>query len=199
MPRCNAVGCNWRHETHHCALCGDGDSRHVSADCPRRFACILGHGTKTGATSSITQSGLRVSSEGRLGPGIYFATIPTARVIGKWRNEGEATVLYHCEVNLGKVKTMDGLAEDKSGSWRANYDSCHGMHPPWGGRTEPFREWVVKSPSQVKIVGLEICDGTYDGHIHLPGCWINISGRVTFGGNITAGTMVLNGAHVTLR
>ncbi|GAV01285.1 hypothetical protein RvY_12022 [Ramazzottius varieornatus] len=189
MPRCKADGCRWDHEKHHCALCGNDDSHHVSSDCYMRHACILGHGTKVGAASPITRSGLLMSTEGRLGPGIYFAAIPTARVIGKWRNEGEATVVYHCEVDLGRVKTMDGLTEDKSGSWRAKYDSCHGMHPPWGGRTEPFREWVVKSPSQVKIVGLEVCDGTYEGDIDLPGCWINVSGKVVFKGNVSTQTL----------
>ena len=54
-----------------------------------------------GATSSITQSGLKESSRGRVGPGVYFATIPTAREIGKYRNDGGATVVFHCEVNLG--------------------------------------------------------------------------------------------------
>ena len=86
---------------------------------------------------------------------------------------------------------MNGLEEDNSGSWRTSYNACHGMHPAWAEKTEPFREWVVKDASQVKIIGLEIQDGTYSGNIHLPGCWIKVRGNVSFLGNITAGELIL--------
>ena len=84
---------------------------------------------------------------------------------------------------------MGGTADDKSGSWRRTYESCQGRHPPWASKTADSREWVVKDKSQVKIVGLEISGGIYEGDIDLPGCWIKATGNTTLRGNVTAGSL----------
>jgi hypothetical protein len=61
----------------------------------------LYHGTRVEATSNITLQGLQPSTSGRLGSGIYFATLDTAKRIGQFRNNGTAVVVFHCKVNLG--------------------------------------------------------------------------------------------------
>jgi hypothetical protein len=106
MQRCRASGCTFNHAKHDCYLCHNHDSDHISGNCPNRRAAVLGHGTRVAAASSISLNGLQPSTIGRLGPGIYFGTIETARMVASHRNNGTAVVVFHCQVDLGKCHSI---------------------------------------------------------------------------------------------
>ena len=196
MP-CQAAGCTFNHNAHHCLLCRNDNSNHIAQNCPNINNANLFHGTTVGAAAAISQNGLQESQGGRMGRGVYFASKKAARNVAIHRNKENGnngvSVVFICRVNLGNMRTLPTGTDDPNGTWRTNsFNSCHGMHPPWGGNTDHFNEFCVET-NRVTIIGLELCNGTFNGNINLPGCDIWIRGNVTMNGSITAGNLNIGG------
>ena len=195
---CRVSGCKENHPQHQCYLCGNNNSTHRSKDCSNRYNATLYHGTTVNAVSPISLQGLKTSSGWRLGSGVYFASQTNAKAIARYRNgsNGHQGVecVYVCKVNLGNIKALPNCQGDSSGNWRnQGYNSCYSFHPPWASINHYFREWVVCDSSRIQITDLYLLNGVYTGEIYLPGCTIHIGGNVTFGGNISAGTISIGG------
>ena len=105
---------------------------------------VMYHATKSHNVASILKNGLKPSTGGLLGPGIYVS-----RDINKTRAYGG--VCFKLLVYTGKTVTVD--AADNQGSWRSSFDSAY--LPPNNRVVKSRREETcVKSSDQVKILGI---------------------------------------------
>jgi len=190
LSHCKVSGCNGNHQKHYCRLCQNNDANHRSSLCPTGID--LYHGTRVSNISGICREGLKASTGGRLGPGVYLTTLNEAQKIAAHRGQGTGTAIFKVHVNLGKTHD-NKKADDNAGSWATKgFDSCKGIHPPWSNNLE-FMEWCLKDPKRLRITDLILIDGTVDGDIHLPRCTISIQGTCRFKGKVTAGTVLIDG------
>lgn len=114
----------------------------------------LFHGTKSENANSIFQNGLKGSTEGRLGPGIYLTVKDVAKNIAKHRGHGNDVFVIEVLVDVGKLKILSGQTGDKHGRWVSEgYSSCKSTHPAWI-IPRSFPEWCIKDSSRLKIVGM---------------------------------------------
>ena len=129
---CKVSGCEEDHEKHYCKLCKTKDVDHFSGNCPA--GTTLYHGTNINVIGAITAEGLKASTAGRLGPGVYFVEKEEeAKRISQHRENknsptGEFNVVLKCNVHLGKHIYDDNI---KGGKWQQDYKSASAMHPPW--------------------------------------------------------------------
>jgi hypothetical protein len=131
----------------------------------------LFHGTRCNSIASITNTGLRTSPDGRLGPGIYFAEEYAARCVAAHRSQGTGIAVFKVRVNISKCKT--------------------GMHPPWAGIPNHFQEWCLIEGKNYEISAVVMADGVIDGNVNAPGVDFHFSGNCTIAGNITADTIFI--------
>jgi len=159
--KCRVKGCKENHPKHFCRLCENTDSKHFSSKCPKGIT--LYHGTHVTNLAPITTQGLRSSSHGRLGPGIYFvAEKRFAEKIAEMRRKGqdcEEAVVFKCHVNLGRCIHVEKASD---ACQQGDNDSVVAMHPPWCGIQCDFREYCLKDTPKCIIVsifvnGVEIC------------------------------------------
>ena len=85
--RAKSDWCTEKHSRHFCRLC-DEKIQIISQ------ATTLYHGTAADAVTNITEEGLRLSSIGHLGPGIYFVdTLDKAMKIAQGKHHNNWAVL----------------------------------------------------------------------------------------------------------
>jgi hypothetical protein len=124
----------------------------------------LFHGTNGKNLGSIKQGGLRVSRDGRLGPGIYFTpNRDHAATISRHRCTAAepCAAVFECNVVLEKNRqydfdngtpTANGWKEKKSKLWPFyGFDSATGMHSPWAGVPVSFKEVCIGDAGSVRI------------------------------------------------
>ena len=106
----------------------------------------LYHASVYNNISSINSNGLRASTRGRLGQGVYLTTQSEAKTIAKHRqkqNNQSKWVVFKVRADLGDCKD-NGSNNDTRGLWENTHDSCVGMHPGWEvPGMSAFREWCV--------------------------------------------------------
>ncbi|CAF5144214.1 unnamed protein product, partial [Rotaria sp. Silwood1] len=113
------------------------------------------HGTKCEHADSINIYGLKASTEGRLGPGIYLTVRDVAKQIAKYRGQGNEIYLIEVELDVGQMKVLPGSNDDRLGYWSAQgYDTCQSIHPAWIVN-HPFPEWCVRDSSRLRIIGMQ--------------------------------------------
>ena len=149
----------------------------------------LYHGTRVSNVSSISLNGLFASTGGRLGPGLYLATLDSAQLVAEHRGNGTGFAVLEIEVDLGKVRDT-GTADDGRGSWFPACDTATGTHPSWAGNV-PFQEWCVRDVRRCRIVAVNVIGGVVDGNLNLPGVVVRTRGNVTFTGDVTAKTIII--------
>lgn len=112
----------------------------------------LFHGTDGANAASILEHGLRSSTNGRLGAGVYCTDDEeVAKKIARCRG---LMFIVKCTVNVGKVADFGDGPTD--GTWRdKGFDSATAAHPPWAGVTHNFTEICIADSSRVKVVGVE--------------------------------------------
>ena len=112
----------------------------------------LFHGTDGANAASILEHGLRSSTHGRLGAGVYCTDDEeVAKKIARCRG---LMFIVKCTVNVGKVADFGDGPTD--GTWRdKGFDSATAAHPPWAGVTHNFTEICIADSSRVKVVGVE--------------------------------------------
>jgi len=111
---------------------------------------LLYHGTNGRHARAILNGGLLPSHTGRLGAGYYLAEEKwvAERIAENHHGRGCALVLVF-EVELDRVYDWDTT---RDAHWQSKgYTSATGMHPPWAGVPQPFREYCV--------VGLDLIRG----------------------------------------
>jgi len=157
---CNARGCNETHPAHFCWVCKDKNSDHVSAACNTKHQAILFHGTLKDYKSSIQQTGLRKSSHGTLGAGVYFVTTRKyAEDIARYRARFSANknfIVVEAVCDLGKIHSAPPQARNYS-DWQNNNDSCYHKHGAWANVQSDFREVCIKDPSRVQVTQIHDC------------------------------------------
>ena len=114
----------------------------------------LYHETSKMHMHGILLNGLSPSRDGRMGPGIYFATRNVAERIAKHRGHD---FLLKCSVSLGRVFDFDPcFCEPDRKKWAdKGYDSAMGTLSGWGGIETGFTEWCVADPTFVKVDRVE--------------------------------------------
>ena len=122
---------------------------HPFEDEPTTF---LWHGSPLNNASGILSRGLRASSYGMLGPGVYLGTLAKAKnyVHGAtWNHAGYAWgLLLYCEAALGKVVTTEPEAIHK----RADTLHCaRGTYGKAWGKRIKREEWCVRDPHRVVV------------------------------------------------
>ncbi len=147
------------HGSQHCYRVGDKHHKKFSHDGRKsQTTCRLFHGTRYENADSILRDGLRESSEGRLGKGVYFTTKKWAHRIAAQKGNGTKICVIEVEVDLGNLKKLDGQEEDRTGNWSRHsphHISCRTMHPPWSAVTQKqFLEICVRNSKRCKIVGM---------------------------------------------
>ncbi|CAF1251791.1 unnamed protein product [Adineta ricciae] len=111
------------------------------------------HGTLPKHADSINKHGLRPSTEGRLGPGIYLAEKSAAKKISQYNSDSNDSFVVEAELNVGHKKVLTGDDDDGDGQWyEEGYDTCQAEHYPWAGNNHKFPEWCVQEQKRVKIV-----------------------------------------------
>ncbi|CDW87186.1 interferon-inducible protein gig2 [Stylonychia lemnae] len=174
MPSCGIKECKVEHWSHYCNVCDKGNSDHLPKDCPQGISIY--HGTKVSNISSIIDNGLRPSTHGRIGSGIYFAGGDVVLDITKHRGDGNGLVVFKCRVNPNYCRT--------------------GVHPTWTGVTKaPFNEWCLTDSTKYALIGVLLVDGIVDGDINIPHGTIMVTGHCKFRGNITVGTLQVGGTE----
>jgi hypothetical protein len=119
---------------------------------PATFTITGYHGTNGKNATSILTEGLKPSTQGRLGPGVYIATdVAAAREIA--RHRGMAFVLT-CTINVRKCYDVD--THGWKATWAAEgYTCARATHPPWAGFAAGFEEYCVVNACDVKIKAVE--------------------------------------------
>ena len=115
------------------------------------------HGTDGANAASIIQHGLRASTGGRLGPGVYLT--PNQAVANAVARHRGLQFVVECEVTPGKVYNFDAgtgaLLAGKT-SWHQNgFDAAQSVHPPWAGVAEPFCEYCVHDVAAVRVIKVD--------------------------------------------
>ena len=141
----------------------------------------LWHGTKISFLSKIADyHGLKASTYGRLGPGVYFTETKQAAIcIGKNRTkyDGEQNIILKSKVNLGFIKNI-GNSSDKEGIYqKEGYDSAQSVHPSWCG-SPAFTEFCIKNELKHKIKEVHIFGGEITEKVKLPGVKVFLIGEV---------------------
>ena len=144
---CRVPHCQLGHYAHYCFACQKNDVDHSLKDCPKRHSMKLYHGTtrEKMAMDKILTFGLRDSSHGNLGMGVYMVhDYEVAKKIAKHRGKNWAVI--EAVVDLGKCQSNYALSHtDPQGQWRTSFDSIYRRHPPWAGVGREFREFCIKS------------------------------------------------------
>ena len=159
---CRVRGCSEKHKSHYCRLCGLKNSTHFSQDCPQ--GRTLYHGTRLSSIKGISYEGLRPSTQGRLGPGVYFAesykVAETISLNRDGRDKGNGAAVFECNVNLGKIKN---LKEDAGSKWQnRDFDSAKSIHPRWAGAAD-FTEFCLKDNRKCSVRKVTVTEGHIDG------------------------------------
>ena len=145
---CKVSKCESNHAQHFCRLCEEEDTDHFSSECPR--SKTLYHGTQVQYFKSISNTGLKESSVGRLGQGVYFVkTYNKAERISRGRRTKDGdpnSVVIECQVYLGKHRYFDG--NKCNTAWQEKYDSASTLHPPWCNIKTVFKEYCLKDSSK---------------------------------------------------
>ena len=154
---CKVSRCRENHLRHFCRLCKARDSDHFSSECPN--GKTLYHGTQIKSIKPIAMQGFKNSPRGRLGPGIYFVdTLENAKRISYHRDprlNQKNAIVFQCQVNLGRH--ID-LGHASGGYWQGAYDSASGIHPPWPGVNQDFKEYCLKYSKDCVVESIYIND-----------------------------------------
>ena len=142
---CRVKSCEYNHNEHVCRLCEENDTDHFSSECPKSET--LYHGSPFKYMKPISVEGLKESTDGRLGPGVYFVDeYDHAKSISKNRFGKNAAdnppVVIECQVYLGKHLNLGKRVDE---DWHKEYDSASTIHPPWPNVLEiDFKEYCLK-------------------------------------------------------
>mmetsp|Transcript_64770 Transcript_64770/g.146061 ORF Transcript_64770/g.146061 Transcript_64770/m.146061 type:complete len:206 (-) Transcript_64770:86-703(-) len=126
------------------------------------------HGTSMTAARTVQEDGFVVSTEGELGPGVYFVDSDNIDKAKRFahdefhRSQGterETTsnqpAMLECEVRLRRHLLVKGV--DRAGSWRnSGYDAAFTEKTEISGSTE----WCVADPSRITVLAVHDLVGT---------------------------------------
>ncbi|CDW86720.1 interferon-inducible protein gig2 [Stylonychia lemnae] len=146
--KCKANGCDQTHSKHYCKLCEDKNSNHLARNCPD--AITLYHGTPFDNIKSIIDNGLRASTGGCLGQGIYFAKGQEAKEVSIGKGDGKKMAIIKCKVNVDPKYCKTA------------------QHSAWLGIKHEFQEWCLTDYTKYRIIGFGVIDGVVNGDISLP-------------------------------
>jgi len=130
----------------------------------------LYHGTDGKNAESILLAGLRASTQGKLGAGVYFT--PDLNAANKIAGYRGLPFVISCDVVVGRQYDYDSNPLNLpmvDGSWRNHgFESAQATHPPWAGVTYPFPEVCVLNPGAATMV--EVHGLIIDRHDKCKGC-----------------------------
>jgi len=114
----------------------------------------LYHGTSVILADEIVKNGLKPSTAGCLGQGVYLSCLDKASnfaLDAPFRQKGEGAVVFKVEVKVDNTKYING--EDREGKWKQEgYDSVCTSHTSFSRR----EEWCVADSSRCKLVSRAI-------------------------------------------
>ena len=145
-------------------MCEDKDSDHNASLCPKGID--LYHGTPVTNICPILETGIRPSATGRLGPGIYFASLKDALNIANHRSKisGVGTIVIKARVNQDKCISS--------------------MHPAWAGCAK-FKEWCLNS-NHYRITAIYLKNGIISGKLYAPTIDVMVDGDCQIKDSINA-------------
>lgn len=115
---------------------------------------VLYHGTSVLLADSVERDGLKESSQGCLGRGVYLASLDKASnfaLDAPLRQKGEGAVVFKVMVKITNPKYING--EDRKGDWkREGHDAVRTTGTSFSRR----EEWCIADPSQCKLVSKAI-------------------------------------------
>lgn len=115
---------------------------------------ILYHGTSVLLADSVERGGLKPSSQGCLGSGVYLASLDKASnfaLDAPLRQKGEGAVVFKVSVTITNPKYITG--EDRQGEWRREgHDAVRTTNTSFSSR----EEWCIADPSQCKLLSKAI-------------------------------------------
>ena len=139
-------------------------------DCPE--GKILYHGIRLSSIKGISEKGLRPSTSGRLGPGVYFTDdFQVAETISLNRGqEGNGGAVFEFKVNLRHIKD---LIRGTGSEWQnEGYDSAQTIHPSWYDTGE-FTEFCLKDARKCSVRKIKVTEDRVDGITGLRSCVIS--------------------------
>ena len=112
----------------------------------------LYHGTDGQNAVSILSGGLRASTVGRLGPGVYLTDdLDIAKAVAAHKG---CQFVVTVKADVGKAKDYGPGPTDAG--WNANFDSATATHPPWPGVSQTvFTEFCIADVARVTVVHVE--------------------------------------------
>ena len=111
----------------------------------------LYHGTDGANAASILGEGLRASTGGRLGAGVYLTDDKdAAKQVARHRG---LQFVVTVDVEIGTVKDYgSGNTDD---TWHGTFDVATAKHPPWAGVQHSFMEYCIADAKRVRVVRVE--------------------------------------------
>ena len=111
----------------------------------------LYHGTNGANAASILGEGLRASTGGRLGAGVYLTDDKdVAKQVARHRG---LQFVVTVDVEIGTVK--DYGSGNPNAAWHGTYDVATALHPPWAGVQHSFMEYCIADANRVRVVRVE--------------------------------------------
>jgi hypothetical protein len=111
----------------------------------------LYHGTNGANAASILGEGLRASTGGRLGAGVYLTDDKdVAKQVARHRG---LQFVVTVDVEIGTVK--DYGSGNPDAAWHGTYDVATALHPPWAGVQHSFMEYCIADANRVRVVRVE--------------------------------------------
>lgn len=115
---------------------------------------ILYHGTSVLLADTVERGGLKPSSQGCLGSGVYLASLDKATnfaLDAPLRQKGEGAVVFKVSAKITNPKYITG--EDRKGDWRREgHDSVKTTNTSFSRR----EEWCIADSSQCKLLSKAI-------------------------------------------
>ena len=111
----------------------------------------LYHGTDGANAASILGEGLRASTSGRLGAGVYLTDDKdVAKQVARHRG---LQFVVTVDVEIGTVKDYGSGKTDAA--WHGTFDVATAMHQPWAGVQHSFKEYCIADATRVRVVEVE--------------------------------------------
>ncbi len=111
----------------------------------------LYHGTDGANAASILGEGLRASTGGRLGAGVYLTDDKdAAKQVARHRG---LQFVVTVDVEIGTVK--DYGSGNTDAAWHGTFDVATAKHPPWAGVRHSFVEYCIADAKRVRVVRVE--------------------------------------------
>lgn len=187
MSPCRAIACAENHQSHYCRFCHERDATHLSSHCPTQN--YVYHATSADNLASILTTGFRASTDGRLGPGVYFAPHvfdATRLALARYPKGG---VVIYGQIPKGKQKNLWMAREDADRdtltSWqKEGYTSAWGRHPSWLGNS--FDEICILDCKDFYLRGVSLVVGSYTQDLIVPKGEIKVYPGFTATGKLAA-------------